>query len=194
MIRFFKAFCKTNLNLFSDIELFAAALRTFRLDLGHCPHCGAARLTPHSDYERYLVSFEEGLPRALRVVVPRFVCGSCGKTHALLPDVLIPRSPYGFRFVVSVLLSYFRKETTVSELCTRYGIAVSTLYAWKARFAGQLPLFLGLLKSMVAERADFLSGLLESDRLSSRLSGFFRKHAFSFLQNMPPSVTRSLSP
>jgi hypothetical protein len=194
MIRLFKAFCKPNLNLFSDIELFDAALQAFRPDLGRCPHCDAAGLAPHSDYDRYLVSFEKGLTRTLRVVVPRFVCGYCGKTHAVLPDVLIPRSPYGFRFVVSVLLSYFRKETTVSELCARYGIAVSTLYAWKARFAGQLPLFLGLLKSMVAERTDFLSGLLGSDRLSSLLSGFFREHSFSFLQNLPLSVTRSLSP
>jgi transposase-like protein len=194
MIRFFSAFCKTNLNLFSDIELFGAALKAFRPDLGRCPHCGAAALTPHSDYERYLVSLENSRPRYERVVVPRFVCKSCNKTHALLPDALIPRSSYGLRFIVSVLLSYFRKETTISKLCARYGIAVSTLYAWKARLAGQLPLFLGLLKSTAADSTDFLSGLLDSDRLSSRLSGFFRKHSFSFLQNTPSSVTRSLSP
>jgi hypothetical protein len=107
---------------------------------------------------------------------------------------LIPRSSYGLRFIVSVLLSYFRKETTVSKLCARCNIAVSTLYAWKARFAGQLPLFLGLLKSMTASASDFLSGLLESSDLSDLLSDFFRKHSFSFLQNTPSLVTRSLSP
>jgi cyanate permease len=83
---------------------------------------------------------------------------------------------------------------TVSELCTRFDIAVSTLYAWKARFAGQLPLFLGLLKSMATNSADFLSSFLESGGLSGLLSGFFRKHSFSFLQNTPSSMTRSLSP
>jgi hypothetical protein len=194
MIRFFSAFCKTNLNLFSDTELFDAALLIFKPHLGRCPACGAAALTPHSDYERYLVSLENGRPHCEKVVVHRFVCKSCNKTHALLPDVLIPRSPYSLRFIVSVLLSYFRKETTVSELCARCGIAVSTLYAWKARFALHLPLFLGLLISMTTSASEFLSGLLESNDLSDLLSGFFRKHSFSFLQNTPLRTTQSLSP
>jgi transposase-like protein len=194
MIRFFKAFCKPDSNLFSDKELFDAAVRAFRPDRTRCPYCGAALLAPRGRYERYLVSFENGVVVSKRVTVPRFVCKSCGKAHALLPDALIPRSSHSLRFVVAVLLSYFRGEMTVSELCARYGIAVSTLYAWKTRFARQLPLLLGLLKSTAASASDFLSGFLESADLSRRLSDFFRKHSFSFLQNTPPLTTRSLSP
>jgi hypothetical protein len=194
MIRFFKAFCKTNLNLFSDKELFEAAVHAFRPDLGRCSHCGAAALSPCGEYKRYLVSFENGAVVSERITVPRFVCASCGKTHAVLPDVLIPHGSYSLRFVVSVLLSYCRKEMTVSELCARYGIAVSVLYAWKARFVSQLPLFCGLLKSRVANASFFLSGFLSSACLSDRLRNFFRKHTFSFLQNASDRTTRSLSP
>jgi hypothetical protein len=194
MIRFFGALCKTDLNLFSDIELFEAAVCAFRPDLGRCPHCGAASLSPRGEYKRYLVSFEGGAVVSKTLSVSRFVCASCGRTHALLPDVLIPQSPYGLRFVVSVLLSYFKRESTVSALCERFGIAVSTLYAWKARFASQLPLFLGLLKSKATNAMSFLAGLIESDDLSGPLSDFFRKHSFSFLQSAPLRTTRSLSP
>jgi hypothetical protein len=71
---------------------------------------------------------------------------------------------------------------------------VSTLYAWKTRFASQLPLFCGLLKSTAANAEAFLRSFLDSDGLSRRLSDFFRTLSFSFLQNAPPRTTRSLSP
>jgi hypothetical protein len=194
MIRFFKAFCKTNLNLFSDVELFDAALQTFRPSLSRCPYCGAARLAPHSRYERHLVSFEGGRPRAERIVVLRFVCKSCGKTHALLPDALIPRSSFGLRFVVSVLIAYFKRDVPVAKLCCDFDIAVSTLYAWKERFRSQLPLLLGALAAAKTPALDFLKGLFASERKAASLQSFFQKHSFSFMQGFPKAATRSLSP
>ena len=65
MIRAFYIFCKLNLIKISDKDI----------------------------YDRNMITISEGLRLNLTVSVPRIKCG-CGRTHAIIPDILIPYGSY----------------------------------------------------------------------------------------------------
>ena len=69
-----------------------------------------------------------------RVQIRRVRCGSCGHTHAILPDHIVPYSTYSLQFILRVLAEYFLGLRTVEQLCRRYAISASMLYQWKALF------------------------------------------------------------
>ena len=68
----------------------------------------------------------------LRVL--RVKCTSCGHTHALLPEMLIPYSSYSLRFILTVLENYFLHIHPVEVICETYQISHSTLYAFRSLF------------------------------------------------------------
>jgi transposase-like protein/ribosomal protein S27AE len=195
MIRLFIGLCKAFYESLSDEAIFLEATGGFRPFDQKCPRCGAAgKLSPYGSYFRGLVSLAGEEIDDRRVSPLRFKCGSCGATHALLPDILIPYSPYSLRFKLSVLIAYFERDTTVAAVCERFGIAVSTLYEWKKLLLEHKDLMLGVLASRKTDALAFLRGLFESSRLSSRIRDFFRRHAVSFLQNQSMATTRSIPP
>jgi transposase-like protein len=81
-------------------------------------------------------------------------------------------------------MAYFERKQTVGAICEKFGIAVSTLYAWKKQFMEHKDLLLGLLVSHTTTGISFLNSLLQSADLSGTLQGFFHRFNFSFLQPM----------
>jgi transposase-like protein len=191
MIRLFSELIKTTLEHLPDDAFFQTATDKYKHYSEQCPSCGATgKLTPYGKYSRYLVYRNKGNNIESRIWPLRFECLSCGKTHALLPSILIPYSPYSLRFILSVLIAYFERTTTVVALCEEFGIAVSTLYAWKHRLLLHMDLLLGAIKSQAEPAPSLLLSLFESGQLWDRLSDFFSRHAFSFMQNKPAKATR----
>jgi transposase-like protein len=197
MVRLFTALCKGFLEILSDEIIFDDATREYSYRNQACPCCGAiGKFSSYGKYSRGLFYHKGGKNVDSRVWVLRFKCNSCvkKKTHALLPDIFTPYSPYSLSFVITVLIAYFERESTVVDICAKFGIAVSTLYRWKKRIASHKELMIGILKSRATPALEFLRSLFESERMSDRLRGFFRQYGFSFLQNRPASATRSRSP
>ena len=193
MIRLFTALCNAILQEFIDEQLFLKATHTFNHSKARCPRCGApGKLSPHGDYSRFLISFEGGLVVVREIHPLRFECASCLSTHALLPDIIVPYSPYSLTFKLAVLLAYFERKTTVESICERFGIAISTLYKWKKNFLSHKKLLIGVLASQKTPALQFIHKLLTDT--SAILQLFFRKHAFSFLQGLPSTTTRSIPP
>jgi transposase-like protein/ribosomal protein S27AE len=195
MIRLFTALCKKIPDILIEKDVFQEATDGFK-HLGEpCPKCGASgKLSPYGDYKRWLVSTDGKGVIAERIYPLRFECGSCGVTHALLPDILVPYSPYSLRFKLAVLIAYFERDSTVAAVCDSFGIAVSTVYEWKKLLESYKRLFLGAVLSMKEPALAFLRNLLGEACLSSRLEGFFRQHAISFMQTRPMLATYSLPP
>lgn len=137
-------------------------------------------MDPFAHYSRYLVELRNGEPAVSRVEIPRFRCASCGHTHAVLSAALVPYRSYSLRFILHVLLCYFLRRKTVAALCKAAGISPSTLYEWKKLFLRQKKLWLGVLSDLETAAACFIP-----DADAGMLEGFFRRHLFSFLQNMP---------
>ena len=133
MIRPFTVFCKLNQISFSDRQWFEQEAESLNHTDGICPVCHAkVCLSPFASYTRYLVEWKDGLPATHEVTVQRYLCSSCGHTHALLSSALVPYSSYSLRFILLVLRDYFLRKACVQKICERAGISVSTLYRWKA--------------------------------------------------------------
>lgn len=104
-----------------------------------CPYCKAKHpdWKKHSEYDRYLISFENGYIVSHQVFITRYKCSSCRHTHAVLPELIIPHSSYSFLFIIAVMRDYFNRSITVESICAKYNISVSTLYLWKDLFLRQ---------------------------------------------------------
>jgi transposase-like protein len=179
----------------SGEAIFQESVDGFRHHNKQCPVCGAVgQFSPHGYYYRNLVSHDGEKVLESSVQPPRFKCASCNTTHALLPDIIIPYSPYSLRFMLTVLVAYFERNTTVLDICAYFGIAISTLYAWKHRLLEHKDLLLGILVSLKEPAHAFLSELLASMRLSELLNDFFSRYGFSFLQNQITATTYSRPP
>jgi len=190
MIRAFTIFCKLNFIKLSAQEMFTEAMRDFSKDklttlVYPCPFCGAKhpQWSEFATYERDLISWEKGLPVTYRITVTRIICSSCGHTHAILPEIIIPYGSYSLIFILTVLRDYYLAHMTVQELCDKYMIATSTLYAWKRLFLIHKKLWLGILTDAATKPLTFLSSLL-SPATSKDLATFFQNHAQSFLQGV----------
>lgn len=184
MIRDFTIFCKLNYMSLSALQIFEQFLSNFRIEDCVCPICGARHsCRPHDSYERYLISYEFGATVYYHVNVTQVMCESCGHTHAILPEIIIPHGSYSILFVLIVLRDYYIGFDSIQKLCDKYQIAASTLYRWKRLFQKHKKLWLGVLEDASTPAPDFLDFLIESScELSQGLKHFFRIHDFSFLQ------------
>lgn len=153
---------------------------------GHqeCPSCGSrGNCVPHGKYTRSIIEYEAGKVVYRTVEIRRVRCGSCGHTHAVLPDHIVPYSTYSLLFILRVLAAYFLGLETVEELCGRYSISVSMLYEWKALFLEHKELWQGVLEDKETSPAEFIRRLFGLPSYSSDFSEpFFLKTARSFLQ------------
>jgi len=195
MIRLFTTLCKALFEKLTDVGILNDATDGFRRYDEKCPSCGAVgKLSLYGNYSRNIVSHKDGMTIDSRISPRRFECLSCGVTHALLPDILIPYSPYSLRFKLAVLTAYFERKTTVASVCERFGIAASTLYSWKQRLLEHKELLFGTLASLEVSAITFVQSLFGASCLSGHLQSFFNRHAFSFMQHTPAIATRSRPP
>ena len=147
-----------------------------------CPKCGAmGELVAHGKYQRHLVSYDGVVVCDTLVTVKRFKCKSCGSTHGLLPDILIPYGVYSLRFKLYVLLVYFERSVTVAAICETFGIVASLLYAWVKQFEEHKELLQGVLKSQTTTAVVFIREYLPVGY--GVLQHFFTHFGFSFLQS-----------
>ncbi len=148
-----------------------------------CPYCGAdGSCTVHAYYDRSLVDFIQGRQVRHSLCILRLVC-SCGHTHAILPDFIIPYSTYGLFFILRVLAEYFLHLTSVEKLCERFFISPKQLYHWLDLFRRHKEEWMGVLSSMEVSSLSFLKGLFKMPCYSDFASGFVRRFAVSFLQS-----------
>jgi len=195
MIRLFAALCKTLLDYLNEEQVFQDATDGYIHHGKGCPNCGArGQLSLYGGYFRWLVFRRKRRNVEIRIWIRRFECKSCGATHALLPDILTPYSIYSLHFKLVVLIAYFERDCTVAALCESFGIAVSTLYAWKELLAAHKELMIGVLLNQKTPALDFLRDLIDSVGLSDALRSFYRKYGFSFMQVAPVTATRSNPP
>lgn len=183
MIRRFSIFCKLNEIKFSDRKWFEDAAGIPLPPGQPCPYClakGNLRLFGH--YNRYLVEWDGKAQKYSTVTVPRYICDSCGHTHAILPSCIVPYRSYSLRFLLIVLRAYFIRSGSVEHLCGHYGITISMLYRFLRLFQQQKALWLGVLEDMSAVAASWI------DSMDGRLlKDFFLAFCFSFMES--PRIT-----
>lgn len=124
------------------------------------------------------------------VTILRLVCESCGHTHAVLPDPIIPYLSYSLFFILRVLAEAFAGLLTREQLCERFGITAGQLYKWLSLFKLHKQEWLGLLEDTQTSGHAFLRRLCSLDPFSDFARMFFLKCTVSFLQSHknPPSA------
>ena len=183
MIRLFAILYKTDFkHVPSGIELFHKIKGQFKRGLAKCPPpCKTrGRMKRHDSYRRYIVDYDKGVQDHV-VDIERDKCEPCGRTHAALPDVIVPYKTYSIIFILIVLKEYFHTRAATG-ICKKYGMAVSTLYAWRDRYLTHASLDLGaIVEGALLGRAHWLEGAPDICR-SGATSDFFGRFGFSFMQ------------
>ena len=185
MIRKFSLFCKLIRIKTSSDSLFSAFMDSYSHTLQECPSCHSkGNFIPHGFYKRNIIDFTGGKATYRKISVRRLKCQSCGHTHAVLPDFVVPYAQYSLFFLLRVLSEYFLRLKTVSEICHTYSITPSMLYRWKELFLCHKNDWLPLLEHLETSPLDFLKRLCFVENFSGSFScPFFRLTSISFLQS-----------
>ena len=185
MIRNFSLFCKLIRIKTSSDSLFSAVMDSCSHILQECPSCHSkGNLIPHGSYRRNIIDFTAGKTTYRKISVKRLKCQSCGHTHAVLPDFIIPYAQYSLFFLLRVLAEYFLHLKTVSEICLTYAVTPSMLYRWKDLFLCHKKYWLPLLEHLETSSFSFLKKLFFLEDFSASFScPFFRLTGISFLQS-----------
>lgn len=78
-----------------------------------CPNCKfEGKLYNHGSYERNVITEED----SYRITIFRVKCPICGKTHALIPDFLIPYFQYSLDTIKKCLDLKFRTGNSYSRI------------------------------------------------------------------------------
>jgi hypothetical protein len=80
------------------------------------------------------------------------------------------------------LKDYALRALSVAGICQKYGIAVSTLYSWKARYLKHKALELGPLVEKALLLKDKYLSKAEDICRDGCLNEFFARFGFSFMQ------------
>lgn len=183
MIREKSLFCKLIRIKNSSKDLFDSFMDAFRPELQTCPCCGAkGSCRIHAYYGRSLVDFIGGAPVRHNLCILRLVC-SCGHTHAILPDFIIPYSGYGLFFILRLLAEHFAHLSSLELLCERFSITLNQFYHWLELWNSQKEEWLGLLTSLETTNLSFMKSLLVNPCYSDFASAFVRRFTKSFLQS-----------
>lgn len=183
MIRKNSLFCKLIRIKSSSKVLFDSYMRSFCPELETCPICGSrGNCGIHAYYGRRIIDFIQGQTVRHDICVLRLIC-SCGHTHAVLPDLIIPYSSYGLFFILRVLAEFFSGRASVEKLCERFSITGNQFHKWLKLWKIHRELWLGVLDSMDSTDSDFILTLVLQKAYSDFSAGFFDRFSFSFLQS-----------
>lgn len=174
------------LNQLKDVpELDIIEEAVSRLDLSGCTcsDCGrSGNLRIISTYQRQVVTVQDGRRLDTYVSIPLAHCGYCRRTHAVIPDNLIPYNSYSLRFILTVLMRYLKRSCPVRELCSEWQIAVSTLYAWIGLFISHFHMWCSAMDDAIRLSERMFDKILS---IPAFPKVFFESFRFSFLQRCP---------
>jgi len=182
MIRLNALDCKLKNTVLHIKNLFRQSLQQNPLFLLTCPYCGArGTCRRRGSYERNLVTFSDGKPEVTRLKIPRVQC-PCGKSHALLPDFIVPYLSYSLPMILMILSDYFQRRLTVRGICQKYLVSPPLIYRLKKLFLLHKKQWLGALRDMELCAPDFADEL-QAESYSRFRHAFLRLTTYSFLQS-----------
>ncbi len=182
MLRKYQLNCKLNFQKYSLQDLPDPFFHEFTPDSERCPSCNAiGQCKPHGYYKRYLTDFDHEVVVERQIRIKRVIC-SCGHTHGIIPDSIVPYRWYSLPFIIYILSLYFSHTKTTEWLCETYGFSHSTLYRWISVLSDHMLLWLGALLAHQTTALDFLSLLLGYAIFSDFTRTFFHQTLYSFLQ------------
>ena len=169
----------------------------FRVEAEECPTCGQrGSCSVHAYYKRHLIDFVDGRVVCVQIRITRVICSSCGHTHAILSDAIIPYEPYSLFFILRVLGEYSLRRMSIEKLCRHYNITIPMLYRWRNLFRAHQREWQGYLTAMETTLKRAIHAIASFDPFQKFASDFFHSTGLSFLQHHanPASNRRGAPP
>jgi transposase-like protein len=188
MIRLFSQLCKCfkQISFKNEIASFDKYVSSVNIELLVCPICGAKHaLSPFASYKRHFVTYNNNVAQDNIIIISRYICSSCKRTHALLPSVIVPYMSFSFKFTVYLIHDYLLHiYNSVEAMCEHYGIAISTFYRILKKFKEHKRIWLGLLEDKLISNLSFVQHIINSsfDELEYFIIQFFKQNGSSFFQ------------
>lgn len=151
-----------------------------------CCACSRTGMMYLRDYTRWLTEYRYGRIIETELKTNRYRC-DCGRTHVLLPSLIIPYGHHSLSLIIHALYDYYSHSLTVDGVCARYHISVPTLYRWKTLYEKDKELWLNGLRNIETSPLSFLNKLLNDQDMIGFLNEF-RQSVFPhrmFLQSHP---------
>lgn len=168
-------------NLKKDYENYIENINTENFI---CPNCKAkGRLSKHGHYERNIIIYENLEVREDKIKILRLICNSCKKTHAILPDFIIPYHVYTINLILSCLKDKFNLKQ-VKDICDKYQISFQLLYIWIKKFKVHQPLCEALFGQGKLTLKSIVEKILNLKTYSLFLKSYFNENLLFFMQNI----------
>lgn len=125
-------FSKININNFSLAQEYIQDLMPSCEDIHcNCPNCKAkSNFSFHGFYVRNISFIREDKIYDFKVTVTRVICNSCGSTHALLPNFIVPYKIFSRESVLYVVSQAF--STSVLKVSKKISISFQLIYSFIA--------------------------------------------------------------
>lgn len=184
MIREKTLYCKLLLTDISSEQVYSQCFADLQVLKTACTSCGVdGSLVRFAFYTRWIIDLIKGQPVAHQIRILRLMCGSCGHTHAVLSDCIIPYSQYSLVFILKTLSMVFLHADTIEHICDEEQITPAQIYRWKKLYLEHRSLWLTAAERLVTSENDLLDRILHESSPSDLLWQFYRLTGRSFLQS-----------
>ncbi len=113
-----------------------------------CPKCKTNKFFKvHDSYSRNVCVFRNEKVERLEILIQRLLCTSCGTTHALLPDDIIPYAYYSKSFIMYCLIEYYINGVSVSDIVEKTNTYPMLIYKLLKKFKSELTSLIIFLKT-----------------------------------------------
>ena len=183
MLRKITPFGKLFFDEVAAIDLYNTFYANFRIETEVCQCCkSTGNCCVHGYYKRNLIDYFNGKIKTIRILVLRIVCNTCGHTHAVLPDILVPYAQHTVRFIIRVVTEKLTSTLAIEAICEKFDITYKTLYRFLEIYREHKALWLGVLKSIETPLGQFMPILCTYECFSDFMSVFSKRFGFSFMQ------------
>lgn len=158
-------------------------MKGFRPELEICPCCeckGNCRI--HAYYYRYILDFRNGKPCCARIRDMRVIC-SCGHTHAILLDFIVPYRQLSLKYLIQALFAFYAHRKSIYQICPHFCLDPAFLYRLKDLYEEHKRIRLGGLEDACAAHLTFPRSLCMQPDISEFLHAFYQRTSVSFLQS-----------
>ena len=99
-----------------------------------CPNCRSREFNYYGNYKRFLIVLVEKETREIEVKIKRIKCKVCGKTHAVIPDFIVPYKIYGIEMINEILNLKINEGKQNKEIEKKYKVSRQLLRKWIIEF------------------------------------------------------------
>lgn len=108
-----------------------------------CPNCYSSLLIRWGTYERMAICIDDNKIEEKLISIQRYRCKSCGKTHGILPEGLIPYKQFATDIITEVLLNPYSKN--IDDIANY--INYDTIKRWQKQYKNFHPYLSTMFKT-----------------------------------------------